>query len=90
MSAIVRWEDPPRRGLGESHNWSGIDADLKLRPEQWALAVVCRNPSTAGQTARHIRDGGYQPMTPAGAFEATARTIDGEHRVYARYVGEPS
>jgi len=90
VSGVIRWEDPPRRGVGEAHNWPGIAADLRQRPKQWAIAVICRNFSTAGQTARRIRDGAYKPMEPTGAFEATARTIDGEHRVYARYVGEPS
>lgn len=86
-AGIVRWEDPPPRRTSDVYDWDGIADALMARPGQWALVVVCPNTATAGSTARHIRNGLYEAM-PRGDFDATARTVDGEARVYARYVGE--
>jgi hypothetical protein len=35
----------------------------------------------------HIRSGKYRYYQPKGSFEAVYRYIDGNHRVYVRYVG---
>lgn len=45
---------------------------------------------SAGGMAYGIRQAKLQAYAPAGTFEARARTVDGEHRVYARFVGEPT
>lgn len=87
MSAI-RWEEPPARSHGRAYDWAAIGAALKAKPGQWALAVVCPNTATAGSTARYVRAGAYHALRELGRFEATARTVEGEARVYARYVGE--
>lgn len=82
MTGVLRWEDPPPRGGSDRYDWSEIADDLVENQGRWALVAIAPNASTAGQMARRIRDGLYDAM-PRG-FEATARTVDGEARVYAR------
>lgn len=81
--SVIRWEDPPD---SMSYDWPCIAADLKMRPGVWAIVAVPRNAGLAGQMAKHIRQSAYEAMHGA-QFEATARTVEAEHRVYARYVG---
>lgn len=88
MSGILRWEDPPPRGGTDRYDWDTIADQLVAQPGRWARVAVAPNASTAGQMAQRIRNGSYDAL-PAG-FDATARTVDGEARVYARYVGEVS
>lgn len=83
----LRWEDPPARG-GTKVQWDLIGTALRERPGVWAFVTTCKKPLSAAGVARNIRAGKYVPFRPAKAFEAAARTVDGEHRVYARYVGE--
>lgn len=86
--SVIRWEEPPPSKGMAVHDWPRIGAQLAAAPGKWALVAVCPNGGTAGSTARHVRDGKYEPLAVLGLFEAKSRTIDGEHRVYARYVGE--
>lgn len=85
--SVIRWEDPPASKGMAVHDWPAIGAQLVAAPGKWALVAVCANGATAGSTARHIRDGKYDPLAVLGLFEARSRTVGGEHRVYARYVG---
>lgn len=91
----IRWEDPPPRnrvaGPGRSkgfaqRNWEVIGEALTRRPGEWAVIVTVPTASTAGTIALAIRRGRYTRMGP-GPFEAVGRLVDGEHRVYARFVG---
>lgn len=84
--SVIRWEDPPgdRRGT----DWAAVAKALRWRPGKWALVVVCNNAVTAGAVARDIRVSKYPALRDRGPFEAVARSVDGEARVYARYVGE--
>jgi hypothetical protein len=84
---VIRWEDPPTRYYSPKYDWPAIAKALSSAPGTWALVAVCRNTATAGSTARHIRNGAYGPLRAVGKFEAIARTVRGEARVYARYVG---
>lgn len=87
MSAIIRWEPPPaeRTKPRRIAQWEGVAADLRERPGEWALiATGVEHANTAGQiNAARIRC-----FAPAGAFEAQRQLVDGEIRVYARYVAE--
>jgi hypothetical protein len=86
VSAVISWEDPPSAyHRGPVHNWRAIGAELKDRPGTWAVVAVCDNATLAGQTASHIRHGKYIEL--GAGFEAVSRKVDGEPRVYARYVG---
>jgi hypothetical protein len=84
---VIRWEDPPPGKYSPEYDWPAIAKALSSAPGTWALVAVCPNTGTAGSTARHIRNGAYQALRTVGKFEATARTVRGEARVYARYVG---
>lgn len=84
----VRWEDPPpARGTRQARSrWHRIAAELRANPGQWA--VVATYPSmSARSTAVKINAGKVAAMRPAGHWEACTRTVEGETRIYARYVG---
>jgi hypothetical protein len=92
--SVIRFEDPPTR---EEHpptptfpttstRYGVIADELRARPGEWALIVVYAMPWIARNVVGFIRRGAFNAF-PAGQFEAVARTVDGKHRVYARYVG---
>jgi len=93
---VIRWEAPPPRnvsagGRGKAGiDWGPIAAELRSRPGEWALAVTFEAGNLAAQIARLIRRADMTVFGPAGSFEATARKVDGEGRVYVRYVGAGS
>ncbi|WP_017612089.1 hypothetical protein [Nocardiopsis salina] len=69
-----------------------IAHQLTNRPGQWAL-ILTGKPGTPQiyNRRRVIAKGITVPWRPEGAFEARSFTIDGELRLYARYVaGLPS
>lgn len=88
MSDDFRWEEPPPRVRGGVHDWAAIAEALKARPQEWAMVAVLNNSVNAGSTARHIREGNYAAL--ASGFDAVARTVDGEARIYARFMGDAS
>jgi hypothetical protein len=64
-------------------------AALRARPGVWALMGQHSSPGSARQMAYTIRWSlRTRTFQPAGAFEADAKTVMGEHRVYVRYVGQ--
>jgi len=94
----VTFSGPPpaaNRKLGEGKHFRAA-AELRAEPGYWAvIGTYSTNPS-ARTAASNIRcayagESRVSPSAwePAGAYEAEARTVDGEHRVYARYVGTP-
>lgn len=60
---------------------------LRANPGQWALVKVGSTAQAARNAAHQIRHGRIVAYQPAGQFDATSRTVSGEHRVYVRYVG---
>lgn len=95
MSAAITWEDPPpkveRGGGGGRHDWEGIGRSLSRRPGRWAFVARATSSGAAynlvGQIKRKTLFGLY---VHSGQFEAVSRTVDGEYRVYARYLGGTS
>jgi len=84
----LTWEPPPQPDRVKRHPWmQGAAAKLKRRKGEWAHVATYDTPQSAASVAYLIR-AGSRHFAPAGAFEAKARTVDGERRVYARYVGE--
>lgn len=82
----VEWSDPPPTNRGTAA-WNQIAAELKSRPDTWAL--VARGVSPATSTS--IRNGVITAFRPPGTFEArTANRSQAKNRcdVYARYVGD--
>lgn len=89
MSAsVIRWEDPPRPGPGGRRDWPAIAAELRKRPGAWAHVATYGTISVAGNVAYQVRSGKFAGVQPAGSVEAVSRAVDGECRVYARYVGD--
>lgn len=87
-SKRIRWEEPPSRTrVGAPTQHRDVANQLKANPGNWGIVAVYDKASTAGSIAAQIRAGSVNAYQPAGAFEAHARTVEGERRVYARYVG---
>lgn len=82
----IVWEEPPQS------NWNSIarrelqefaDA-LRANPGRWA-----RYPRDAHPTVTtYIKKARSKVWAPAGSFEATISTVNGEKIVFVRYVGE--
>ncbi|MFI6510034.1 hypothetical protein ACIBCT_20715 [Streptosporangium sp. NPDC050855] len=87
----LRWEDPPAlRRTGPrppALDWPTIAGKLRANPDKWAIVQVEQDRAVAAQTAHRIKTGRIKALYPLGQFKAVARTVDGECRVYARYVG---
>lgn len=79
----VVFEEPPRTRVQHAI----VVAALRERPGEWARVGVYATPGSAHSLARQIKRATLNAWAPAGAFEAVGRTVKGEHRVYARYVG---
>lgn len=64
---------------------SEIAEALKLTPGRWALLGQQKAAGSARQAAYSVRNGkpGWAMFGPG--FEAEARTLFGEHRIYVRY-----
>lgn len=89
MSKIV-FENPPARTGGQKPRSRALvttAAALRRAAGEWARIGLYRNAATSGSVANQIKRGKLAAFRPAGAFEAVSRTVDGQHRVYARYVG---
>lgn len=86
----VRFEEPAYEPFRRVESRRVFADQLRARPGGWALLGGYATSGTARQSAYEVRnalDPKDQPFAPAGAFEAEARTMFGEHRVYVRYVG---
>lgn len=93
--SIIRFEDPPApahpRYAPRSRDVApDVAAELKAAPEDWALLkeFTEQRAGTARSAAAVINGGRIPAYRPAGAFEAVTRTVGGEVRLYARYVGD--
>lgn len=88
--ATIRFEELPpdaRGGRLPSPMSQDIAAQLTERPGEWAHIRSGATPARAASLAHHVRAGTSRAFRPKGAFEAKSRTVDGQFRVYARYVG---
>ena len=92
ISFDIVFEDPPAPcrswRLPQRIDWTAVGKTLSEQPERWARIAVLDDVTKAGRYAHRIRYGLVEGLQPYGVFEARARTVDGEHRVYARLVGE--
>lgn len=90
--SVFRFEAPPlfQKASADASLTLDVIRRLKEHPGEWA---VIREPETAVAAyalAHQIRTGRSVNFRPAGSFEARGCNIDGNPRVYARYVGEGS
>ncbi|WP_393075092.1 hypothetical protein [Streptomyces sp. LN704] len=86
----VRFEEPAHEPFRRVDSRQAFADALRARPNEWALLGKYSTGGLARQSAYEVRNAlrpKDQPFTPAGTFEAEARTMLGEHRVYVRYVG---
>lgn len=93
----ITFEEPPKGWPGAgtmAHNETA--AQLRAKPGQWAVVGTLDTARMTAGLAQYIRGSKRGAYTPAGTYEAMARSVDvvkdgervREHRVYARYVGE--
>lgn len=80
----LKFENPPEPDYVQHADVAKL---LRRRPNQWARVGDYANPPSARSTAQSIRKAGLRAYAPAGAYEAISREVDGQHVVYARYVG---
>ena len=88
MTTELVWEDPPQGSNRTYHKHGPIAEQLKGRKGAWAKVAVCSSLRMARVMASTIRLAKAKPYEPRGDFEATHRAVDGEFRVYARYLGD--
>src|SRR3954471_13743324 len=90
-SGIV-WEAPPaaaRSSRSLPHpQLAAFAAALRSRPGEWALYPRPLSSGSCTVTQQVIKQGQRSKWTPAGTFDATVRTVDGQRRLYVRYIGE--
>jgi hypothetical protein len=86
MTGPQRETPPPITRGRHSYDWAEIAATLTADPGEWYKIVTCSTAANSSTTARYVRRSFYKPLRD-GRYEAVARFIDGEHRVYARYLG---
>lgn len=83
-----RYEDPPPARRGPTRARTAEARKLKERPGTWGLIGTYKSRTSAASMATCIRTGRTSTWRPAGDFEAVSRSVDGEYRVYARYMGD--
>lgn len=87
---VLAREDPPpvskERAVRTSTNWKLISQQLRQHPGVWFKAAI-----GAHAHAQHprIARAKTENWAPAGSFEATLRSIDGDWHLWIRFVGVP-
>ena len=81
------WGAPPRREGRTYHRHELVAKRLKARKGEWAW-VVYNSPRGASHAASKASLGETPAYAPAGDFEAVYRLVDGEHRMYIRFLGD--
>lgn len=98
MVEEVIFEDPPERNYalhkqGKYISHRVVAEILKGRPTRWGIVGRYANVNSSSAMADQIRKGQITAYSPKGAFDAVARTVEGEddkeYRVYARFMGTP-
>lgn len=88
MSSIITFEEPPGPGGGADRNHPEIAKSLQANPGRWArLNFEFADANKANNLACTIKFARLSTYLPKGSFQARVRTVDGEVRVYARFVG---
>ena len=82
----IQWETPPATSLRQRQ--MEIAEALRSKPGCWALVSTHASAAAAAASASRIRTGKRKAFVPAFAFDAAPRLVDGQARVYVRYVGK--
>jgi hypothetical protein len=85
----VIFEPLPHRAYGvraaRRAVWVARLEPLMDRPMEWARVATRPTRMGAAGAVNALKHGRLE--APPGKWEFAARTVDGEHRVYARYMG---
>lgn len=87
--SVFRFEEPPAPFQRPRGDQATAAKALMERPGEWGIVAICCNSGSSASMARAVRKGVSKTWQPAGDFEALSRKVDGEYRVYARYVPDP-
>lgn len=89
MSEEMVWEEPPRLPLEAAPRAShhALARQLRAKPGEWGRIGSYSSAESASATAYTVRHAKVTAWVPEGHYEAVARKVEGEYRVYARYVG---
>lgn len=89
MTAEVVFVDELPPGAHRTSRGSGriskVGEALKANPGKWAIYGTYGSATTACAAASRLRNGTLL-WAPKGSVEAQVRVVDGENRVYARWV----
>jgi hypothetical protein len=85
MTEQTRWEDPPSPlTRGPKGVWVERLQPLLAYPKRWAIVAVKPSVGTARVLAHDLAT---RYKIPPGRWEFVSRTVNGEYRVYGRYLG---
>lgn len=89
MTQEIRF-DGPAPAIPRKAERAEFAEKLKETPDQWALLGKVGTMGSGTSLAWMIRNAhkSMGEFSPAGSFEAEARTLLSEHRIYVKYVGE--
>lgn len=82
----LEWGAPPKREGRTYHRHGLIARRLRARRGEWAWVVYNSNRGAANAATKASL--GEGPYEPAGDFEAVYREVEGEYRMYVRYLGD--
>jgi hypothetical protein len=82
----IRWEDPPDPARPRwAGRWVEKLQPLMEHPKRWAVVDTRDGSENARTCVNNLRSGRIK--TPPGQWEFLFRTVEGEFRVYGRYLG---
>lgn len=91
LSTEIRFEDPPppcrSYPRAPEIDWTQVAAQLTRQPGVWARILLVDSSGSAAGIAQRIRDGRVETLAVRGRFDAKARRIRNEYRVYAVFQG---
>lgn len=84
MSLPPNWETPYALPV----DWTAVGKELKARPGEWRHVATYFGGNSGRSTAYQIRTGRNRSLAAIGTFDARFEMVDGEPRVYVRYLGD--
>lgn len=90
--AVIEFENPPSRsrtgGAPADPTYARAANELRGRPGEWGRLVLdFKDANAAGAIAHKVRNGVLAAFR-TGRWEAKSRVVDGEPRVWLRFLGE--
>lgn len=79
-SVRLPWEEPPANDSPDVPTANDIASSLARRPGKWAIVAFCDRAARATAMADRINSG----REYGAGYDAVARRVGNQHRVYAR------